>query len=298
MSESKSINFRNYNIELSNGQKTLAYSDILFSDRPVVKAIKRSINNFLNINKEDYKNIKIADIGCMDGGYSVELAKEGFNVLGIDARKENLLRAMYLKLNLKLDKLNFVKDDARNLSKYGTFDIVFCFGLLYHLDNPVDFLKIIYNQTNRLLILNTYYAYNEFEGTLYKNEYEQNLSNPEYFNEQRNKFHQEEVKKEKHLAYIQHIKNFKLSPEISENEGYKGRWFNEWSENTSKEKIEIMPGASYNNHKSFWLCKDELLRALYDVGFQSVYEQYDDIGDLYKDNPNMYYPRTLLIAVK
>lgn len=290
------IFFKAHNILLPNGKHTIGGNQKLLSEKPVIKVIQNSINNFLPHNIEDRKNIKLVDLGCMEGGYSTEFARMGFDTLGIDARKENLLKAMYIKLSLNLPNLNFVKDDARNLSKYGNFDITFCFGLFYHLDNPFEFLKTVYKQTNRLLVLHTFYCP---ENSLqYSLEFQLNKMFPKFYSNKRKEFNQNEASKEGHTSYLQHIKNFRLYPELSENEGYKGRWFREWDEDKEREKIEVMPGASYNNYRSFWLCKNEIIRALHDAGFDNVYEQHDSIGDLTADNPDSYYPRGLFIAVK
>ncbi|MFN8671395.1 MAG: methyltransferase domain-containing protein [Candidatus Sericytochromatia bacterium] len=292
------MEFKSHNILLPNGQKTIPWLKNTLSETMVMKAIKSSINNFFYLKENEPKNIKIVDIGCMEGGYSTEFAKMGFDTLGIDARKENLLKSTYIKLNLNLNNLKFVKDDARNLAKYGEFDISFCFGLLYHLDNPINFLKTVANQTKKMLILHTYLAYDENEDYQYYLEHSFNKNFKDINSEKRKEFNALEAQKDKFTPYIQYPKNYKLSNQITENEGYKGRWFDEWEEDTNKDKIEKMPGASYNNSRSFWLCKNELIRALYDSGFSNVYEQLDDIGELSKDTPSFYYPRTLLVCIK
>ncbi|MFN8671388.1 MAG: methyltransferase domain-containing protein [Candidatus Sericytochromatia bacterium] len=292
------MDFSAHNILLSNGQKTIPTIKNTLSESMVMKAVKSSLNNFINLKENEAKNIKIVDIGCMEGGYSSEFAKMGFNTLGIDARKENLLKSTYIKLNLKLNNLKFVKDDARNLAKYGEFDISFCFGLLYHLDNPINFLKIVANQTKKMLILHTYYAYDEKEDYQYYLEHSFNKVFKNINSQKRKEFNESEYQKDKYTPYIQYPKNYDLSKKITENEGYKGRWFHEWREDTKQERIEAMHGAAYNNNKSFWLCKSEIIRALYDSGFSNVYEQLDDIGELSRDTPSFYYPRTLLVAIK
>lgn len=65
---------------------------------------------------------------------------------------------------------------------------------------------------------------------------------------------------------------FNLS-DICVNEGKKGRWFTEFSENQDKEMIEKNNWASYSNKKSFWLNKEDLLTSIKESGFNIVYEQ-------------------------
>ena len=102
---------------------------------------------------------------------------------------------------------------------------------------------------------------------------------------------------QKRVKFLENQKNYRLSG-ISENEGYKGRWYREWNKKEKKEKIESILWASYNNYKSFWLCKKELTKALHHVGFNSVFEQFDFTGDLAPDNYTQYLNRSMFIALK
>ena len=45
-----------------------------------------------------------------------------------------------------------------NLGDYGSFDVTFCCGLLYHLEDPVTFLRTVSQLTRRVLILQTHFA--------------------------------------------------------------------------------------------------------------------------------------------
>ena len=60
--------------------------------------------------------------------------------------------------------------DARLIDTYGLnpFDVVLCFGLLYHMENPFNVLKRLRNVTGRLLLLETHAAPRSFVGLLPK----------------------------------------------------------------------------------------------------------------------------------
>jgi 2-polyprenyl-3-methyl-5-hydroxy-6-metoxy-1,4-benzoquinol methylase len=68
------------------------------------------------------KILKILDVGCGTGRHSIELSKRGYTVTGIDLSDTQLARAREKaeKNNLKI---NFVKQDARNLSYQKEFDV-------------------------------------------------------------------------------------------------------------------------------------------------------------------------------
>jgi len=100
----------------------------------------------------------VVDLGCLHGAYTVEFAKLGYQAAGIEARTENVARCQERAAESGLPNLRFIQDDVRNLAAYGSFDAVFCCGLLYHLDEPVKFLQTLGQVTSRLLILQTHFA--------------------------------------------------------------------------------------------------------------------------------------------
>lgn len=79
----------------------------------------------LNFNK----NLKILDVGCGTGRHSIELAKRGYNVVGIDLSESMLNRAKEKALAENLT-VTFQQHDARNLPFENEFDlaIILCEG--------------------------------------------------------------------------------------------------------------------------------------------------------------------------
>jgi SAM-dependent methyltransferase len=106
----------------------------------------------------DPADVRVADVGCLEGGYSVELARAGYVTLGIEGREENFACCEYVRERVGLSNLQFACDDVRNLEAYGTFDAVVCAGLLYHLDAPTAFLELLGRITRRLVIVVSTYA--------------------------------------------------------------------------------------------------------------------------------------------
>ena len=80
------------------------------------------------------------DLGCGLGYYSQILHGCGFDVLGVDGRDENIEEA-----KRRYPHLRFQVADAQDptLSNLGSFDLVFCFGLLYHLENPFRVVRTL-----------------------------------------------------------------------------------------------------------------------------------------------------------
>lgn len=86
---------------------------------------------------------RLVDLGCLEGGHTLGFARAGFDALGIEVRNSNFANCQIVKSRCPLPNLSFVKDDARNVEKYGTFDVVFCSGLLYHMECPRAFIQTI-----------------------------------------------------------------------------------------------------------------------------------------------------------
>ena len=250
---------------------------------PLAKsALWTSIEKTLSLftSAEERAGMRAVDLGCLEGGYSVELARMGLDTLGIEAREESVQKCNYVKDNVGLPNLHFAMDDVRNLGKYGKFDVTLCYGLLYHLNDPVSFLKTVSECTTKILFLNTHFAADR------DTRYELGFLNRFVI-----------APFQKRINNRKSPWNFRLSP-IQENEGYSGRWFREWSKGTRKEKVEKLLWASYNNDRSFWLQKKDLTRALHAAGFTSVFEQFDFTGDLLPHDYTEKNSRTMFVAIK
>jgi hypothetical protein len=142
-----------HNIHLGEGVYTLG---------PDIQAdkLRRIVQIVADLGPRPIEELRILDLACLEGGYGVEFARRGAKVTVIEARDTNLEKVRLAKDVLALPNLAIVKDDVRNLSKdrYGSFDIVLCLGILYHLDAPYifSFIHRIAEVCQSLTILDTY----------------------------------------------------------------------------------------------------------------------------------------------
>jgi len=79
--------------------------------------------NFIEQEIEFNKSLRILDIGCGTGRHSIELAKRGYNITGIDLSDSLLKRAKEKATSQNLI-IDFQKHDARNLPFFNEFDLV------------------------------------------------------------------------------------------------------------------------------------------------------------------------------
>lgn len=90
------------------------------------------------------------DVGCGVGYFSNYLSKLGLEVSAFDGRPENVKEAQIRHRDVKFLVLN-VEDSA--VKELGSFDLIFCFGLLYHLENPFLAIRNLYHIAGKMLIV-------------------------------------------------------------------------------------------------------------------------------------------------
>ena len=97
------------------------------------------------------KSLKIIDVGCGTGRHSIELAKRGYQVTGIDLSDSQLAHAREKATQAGL-KIDFQKHDARNLPFDGQFDaaIMLCEGGFPLMETDEMNFEILKNVTRAL----------------------------------------------------------------------------------------------------------------------------------------------------
>ena len=123
-------------------------------DRKSRQRIHESRKEFLGRLLRDFcagRDFKtVLDAGCGIGFFSNFLSNLGLKVVGLDAREENIAEA-----RSRHPGIDFVHGDAEDASvqKLGQFDLVVCFGLLYHLENPFRVVRNLCALTKQILII-------------------------------------------------------------------------------------------------------------------------------------------------
>ena len=95
---------------------------------------------------------RILDIGCGTGRHSIELAKRGYTVVGVDLSESLLKRAKEKACERKL-QIRFQKHDARNLPFLQEFDLIImiCEGAFSLMESDEMNFRILQNAANALL---------------------------------------------------------------------------------------------------------------------------------------------------
>ncbi|MCC9135509.1 TIGR04290 family methyltransferase [Pontibacter silvestris] len=105
----------------------------------------------------DLSGWNVLDIGCNAGFYSIELAKRGANVLGIDVDPHYLTQAMWAAKQFGLDdKIEFKQMQVYDVARLDRqFDLIWYMGVLYHLRYPLLSLDILSQKTRKMMVFQT-----------------------------------------------------------------------------------------------------------------------------------------------
>ncbi len=90
------------------------------------------------------------DAGCGVGFFAQTLTELGLETRGFDGRFENVVEA-----RKRFPQIAFERGDIESaeIAALGTFDLVLCFGLLYHLENPMRAIRHLRALTGQGLLI-------------------------------------------------------------------------------------------------------------------------------------------------
>lgn len=102
------------------------------------------------------------DLACHQGWFSSQLVKLGFDpVLATDARDNHIADAKLIFEALdQSGKIQTLQSDVHALDAniLGQFDLVLCFGLIYHLENPIGALRKAFSLCKNVCLIETQIA--------------------------------------------------------------------------------------------------------------------------------------------
>jgi SAM-dependent methyltransferase len=210
--------------------------------------VRRAVRLIEDLVRRPWAELRIADLGCNEGLYACEFALRGASVVGVEGREGNIAKARFAKEALGLDNLELVHDDVRSLTpeRFGSFDVVLCWGLLYHLDTPelFRFVEQIRETCHGVAIVDTQVSLGD--------------DDLEAFDEQ--------------MFWANPAALGPLEAREFNGRSYWGRSVVEHPPESTLEQRLQSGWASLDNPDSFWLTKPSLVNLFADSGFASVLE--------------------------
>lgn len=139
-----------HNLHLPNGIQTAPNHAL--GDFPAFKW-----NEISPYIPEDLSGWRVLDVGCNAGFYTIELAKRGASVLGIDVDPHYLRQAQWVAEQFGLDDhVEFRQMQVYDVAHLDEeFDLIWYMGVMYHLRYPLLSLDILAQKTKRLMMFQT-----------------------------------------------------------------------------------------------------------------------------------------------
>jgi SAM-dependent methyltransferase len=248
-----SVVFTAHNIRLDDGTCTKPDEPLTMESYPWFLAARRVLEQALPGDKSRYR---IADLGCLEGGYAVEFARMGFQTVGLDVRASNLAACAHVKSRTILPNLEFRQDDARNIEAHGVFDAIFCCGLLYHLEHPRAFLQSLGRVTRRVVMVQTHFSVAHSAAR---------LPLPPG------------LRRSWARLFRTGGSPYRLS-RLTTHEGLEGQWYTEFARDDEFAHREEARWSSWDNRRSFWIRREHLVQAIREAGFDFVAEEFSRVG--------------------
>ena len=103
---------------------------------------------------------RVLDLGCNAGYWSLEAIERGADfVLGIDGRPMHVDQANFVYEVKGIDRSKYEFRMANifdlNVADLGTFDIVLCLGLMYHVSKHVELMEMMSSVNDDILVIDT-----------------------------------------------------------------------------------------------------------------------------------------------
>jgi 2-polyprenyl-3-methyl-5-hydroxy-6-metoxy-1,4-benzoquinol methylase len=138
-----------YTMNMKSGLTQEAASRIEFRSDLIV-------GTALEILGGDLADTDVLDIGCNDGFFSLDIAHRGVkHVDGFDLRPENIAKARFLADHYGIENVDFSVSDADDFVRKEQWDVVLNLGVLYHVVNPLQFIRQTYELCRRFAIIDT-----------------------------------------------------------------------------------------------------------------------------------------------
>ena len=140
-----------YEFDLPDGTKTESYLPEVARQIHVTR--ENALREYLSTLGGDCS--AALDISCHEGFFSLVLADYFKNVTGVDKNAESLKKASQIAAFLGHPEIRFRNSPVELWDEKQGADFVLCFGLLYHVENPVQIMRKLANLTKKALCIET-----------------------------------------------------------------------------------------------------------------------------------------------
>lgn len=140
-----------YEFDLPDGTKTESYLPELARKIHVTR--EKALREYLSALDDSY--VTALDISCHEGFFSLILADHFQSVTGLDKNLESLDKANQISALLGHPEIRFENAAVEQWDENQGADFVLCFGLLYHVENPIQILRKLAALTKKVVCIET-----------------------------------------------------------------------------------------------------------------------------------------------
>jgi SAM-dependent methyltransferase len=151
----------NHSFELSDG----SFIETVIPDHQKWHDLRcKTIFSVIDEQFSTLNNVSCLDVACASGFWSLELASRGANVRSFDANAHVVQQATAISKHRKVENVNFECANIYDFEPNDKFDLIFCFGLMYHLTDPLRALIRLKEWSKGLVMIDS--AVSNLEGSV------------------------------------------------------------------------------------------------------------------------------------
>lgn len=143
--KAKTWDYWHYSYELGEGARVEATIDGIM---PMHRLNQKIMFHLLKTGFGDISGKRIVDVACASGFHTMEMARQGARMVGVDIDAPSIEQARFLQQCSDVKAVRDIRFELSGLHGFKPpepFDIGFCSGLFYHLLDPVGGAQALYN---------------------------------------------------------------------------------------------------------------------------------------------------------
>jgi len=140
-----------YEFNLPDGAKTESY--LPETARLIHPTREKALRQYLGARQGVFQNA--LDISCHEGYFSLVLKDYFASVVGFDKNQDSLEKAKQISKVMGHSNIGFNNSSLEDWPVQQGADFVLCYGLLYHVENPMEVLRKVSALTRRAACIET-----------------------------------------------------------------------------------------------------------------------------------------------
>jgi ubiquinone/menaquinone biosynthesis C-methylase UbiE len=144
-----------YEFELPDGTKT--QTDIPVPVRQIHASRLGKLQEVIKNYVGDSKGMSAVDFASHEGYFSIELSKHFDSVLGLEIRQESMDAAQQITSVMGRNNITYQHADLQKMEFDPKLmaDFVLCYGLLYHVENPIHVIRLASQMSRKHILIET-----------------------------------------------------------------------------------------------------------------------------------------------